>query len=92
MSTVDWLLEENAQQDKTDINAQNMRKLGQPGQTLRALIKAGEDEALVIAAFANISPTKTNWRSLKVFTPALVCSMVHSSPDYWFVKWNGTAA
>lgn len=91
MDTIDFVLEENAKQDRTDINAQNMRKLGEPGQTLHDLVRSGEDERLVIVAFTNIGDRNVPWRKLKVFTPALVSSMVHSHPDYWFVKWNGTS-
>ena len=92
MDTVDLILEYNAKADRADINAQNMRKLGASGQTLRALIKAGEDEALVLVAFATIGDRLVrNWRDRRVFTPAIVCSMVHSNPEHWFVKHGGTA-
>jgi hypothetical protein len=93
MDTVDLILADNAKADRTDINAQDMRKLGEPGQTLRALIKAGEDEALVLVAFATIGDRRVrSWRDRRVYTPAVVCSMVHSNPEHWFLKWGGTAS
>jgi hypothetical protein len=92
MNTIDFVLAKNAKADRTDINAQNMRKLGEPGQTLRALIKAGEDEDLVLVAFTPVGDRRVrSWRDRRVYTPALVCSMVHSNPEHWFVKCEGTA-
>lgn len=92
MNTIDLILADNANADRADINAQNMRKLGEPGQTLRDLIEAGEDENLVLVAFVDIGGARTSdWRDRRVFCPAIVRSMVHSNPEHWFLKWNGTA-
>ena len=76
-----------------NINAQIFRRLGKPGQTLRELVQAGEDESLLFAAYTNIGPRAMweHWPDMQVYTPAILCSNVYSiDPDHWYVSSGGT--
>lgn len=81
--------------DGFDPNKLIAMRLGSHGQSMRDLLRqypTDEYDNLVQVAFVTIntdSNPAADWLDLCVQTPAIVCATA-GSPDYWFLKYDGT--